>query len=108
MKTELPQQSFNDIFKILLLLSNNKTEIIKYLCVKIQHHQTFNGDNYYDALNDLSAFLKDNNIDINLTEYIDEIKKEPKTFIDYVFKSKGHLFTVQDVLQTQQIYHRIW
>lgn len=90
MKTELPQQSFNDIFKILLLLSNNKTEIIKYLCVKIQHHQTFNGDNYYDALNDLSAFLKDNNIDINLTEYLDEIKKEPKTFIDYVFKSKGH------------------
>jgi uncharacterized protein YjaG (DUF416 family) len=85
MKIPLEKQAFDDCFQV--LLSHNKeiqSRIVAYLCKQIQSFKAFNSENYYNSLCEISEFLASNNIDIKITDILNNVEKKPEVFVDYV------------------------
>lgn len=91
---ELSEQKFDDSYKFLLLNITNKKGLVKRLCQQLQKFGDnnltiiFSGTHYYNALKNLQDFLFQNNIDINITDYLEDIEKEPQIFVEYVQAAK--------------------
>lgn len=90
-RQRLPKQEFDESYKTLLLYVDDKEEIIEKLCERLQNFDdegTFDGANYYNALKDMQDFISDKKFGIDITRYLVEIKKDPRTFVNYVLKAK--------------------
>ncbi len=91
---ELSEQKFDDSYKSLLLNITDKQELVKRLCQRLQKFGDnnltiiFSGTHYYNALKDLQDSLSKKNIDINITDYLEDIEKEPQIFVEYVQAAK--------------------
>jgi len=91
---ELSEQKFDDSYKSLLLNITDRQGLVKRLCQQLQKFGDnnltiiFSGTHYYNALKNLQDFLSDENIDINITDYLEDIKKEPQIFVEYVQAAK--------------------
>ena len=72
----------------------DKQGLVKRFCQQLQEFEfsntslIFSGTYYYNALKDLQKFLSKNNIDINITDYLEDIEKEPQIFVEYVQVAK--------------------
>ena len=92
-KQKLSQQEFDDSYQSLLLYVNDKENLLARLCERLQffgkeENVDFSGANYYNALKSIQNFISDNNIGIDITHYLTELEKDPKTFVDYVQAAK--------------------
>ena len=93
-KQEFPEQKFDDSYQYLLLSVTDRKALLQLLCEKIQKfgnsnkNLIFSGTNYYNALKNLQKILSDNGINIDITQYLADIKKEPKIFVEYVQTAK--------------------
>ena len=90
---KLSQQEFDDSYQSLLLYVNDKENLLARLCERLQsfgkeENVDFSGANYYNALKSIQDFISGNNIGIDITQYLAEIEKEPKIFVDYVQAAK--------------------
>lgn len=90
---KLSQQEFDDSYQSLLLYVNDKENLLARLCERLQsfgkeENVDFSGANYYNALKSIQDFISGNNIGIDITHYLTEIEKDPKTFVDYVQAAK--------------------
>lgn len=91
---ELSEQKFDDSYKSLLLNITDKQGLVKRLCQQLQKFGDnnltiiFSGTHYYNALKDLQDSLSKKNIDINITDYLEDIEKEPQIFVEYVQTAK--------------------
>lgn len=90
---KLSQQEFDDSYQSLLLYVNDKENLLARLCERLQsfgkeENVAFSGANYYNALKSIQDFISGNNIGIDITHYLTEIEKDPKTFVDYVQAAK--------------------
>lgn len=91
---ELSEQKFDDSYKSLLLNITDKQGLVKRLCQQLQKFGDnnltiiFSGTHYYNALKNLQDFLSEKNIDINITNYLEDIEKEPQIFVEYVQAAK--------------------
>lgn len=91
---ELSEQKFDNSYKSLLLNITDKQGLVKRFCRQLQEFEfsnkslIFSGTHYYKALKDLQDFLSDENIDINITDYLEDIEKEPQIFVEYVQAAK--------------------
>lgn len=97
-KQKLSKQEFDNSYKELLSHVNDKETLIARLCERLQsfgneENVDFSGANYYNALKSIQDFISNNNIGIDLTHYLTEIKKEPKIFVDYVQAAKENYKT---------------
>ncbi|EMB22636.1 P-loop NTPase fold protein [Treponema denticola] len=93
-KQEFPEQKFDDSYQYLLLNITDKKALLQLLCQKIQKfgnsnkNLIFSGTNYYNALKNLQKILTDNGINIDITQYLVDIKKDAKIFVEYVQTAK--------------------
>lgn len=93
-RKKLSDQKFDDSYKSLLLNITDKQGLVKRLCQQLQKFGDnnltiiFSGTHYYNALKNLQDFLSDENIDINITDYLEDIEKEPQIFVEYVQAAK--------------------
>lgn len=91
---EFSEQKFDDSYKSLLLNITDKQGLVKRFCRQLQKigdnnlTKIFSGTHYYNALKDLQDFLSEKNIDINITDYLEDIEKEPQIFVEYVQAAK--------------------
>ena len=91
---EFSEQKFDDSYKSLLLNITDKQGLVKRLCQQLQKFgdnnltKIFSGTHYYNALKDLQDFLSKKNIGINITDYLEDIEKEPQIFVEYVQAAK--------------------
>ncbi len=90
---KLSQQEFDDSYQSLLLYVKDKENLLARLCERLQsfgkeENVDFSGANYYNALKSIQDFISGNNIGIDITHYLTEIEKDPKTFVDYVQAAK--------------------
>jgi len=98
-KQKLSKQEFDYSYKTLLLHVNDKESVITKLCKKLQYFENkgqnmvFSGANYYNALKSIQDFVSNNNIEIELTLYLNKIKKDPKIFVEYVKTAKDNYQT---------------
>lgn len=92
---KLSQQEFDDSYQSLLLYVNDKENLLARLCERLQffgkeENVDFSGANYYNALKSIQDFISGNNIGIDITHYLTEIEKDPKTFVDYIQMAKDN------------------
>lgn len=92
-KQKLKQQEFDKSYQILLSHVNNKEKLISKLCNRLQHfekegNEKFNGKDYYIALRSIQDFISNNSIEMDITQYLTEIEKDPKIFVEYVQAAK--------------------
>lgn len=92
-KQKLQNQEFDNSYKTLLLNVTDKEGVLQKICKKIQNFGTesnyvFDGANYYNSLRNIKEFLSQNNISINIEQYLNDIEKEPHIFIEYVQAAK--------------------
>ncbi len=92
-KQKLSKQEFDKSYQILLSHVNNKEKLISKLCNRLQFFEKeekgeFNGGDYYIALRSIQEFISSNKIEIDITQYLAEIEKEPKIFVNYVQAAK--------------------
>jgi len=72
----------------------DKKALLQLLCQKIQKfgnsnkNLIFSGTNYYNALKNLQKIFTDNGINIDITQYLVDIKKDAKIFVEYVQTAK--------------------
>lgn len=90
---KLSKQEFDKSYQNLLLHVNNKEKLIAKLCNRLQFFEKeekgeFNGGDYYLSLRTIQEFISKNNIEIDITQHLTEIEKEPKIFVDYVQAAK--------------------
>jgi len=86
------KQKFDESCKSLLLHITDTEGFIQRLCQRLQKFEDnlFSGRDYYFALKDIQEFLLQNKIDIDITQYLDGIKKEAKIFVEYVQVAKDN------------------
>jgi len=93
-KQEFPEQKFDNSYQYLLLNITDKKALLQLLCQKIQKfgnsnkNLIFSGTNYYNALKNLQKIFTDNGINIDITQYLVDIKKDAKIFVEYVQTAK--------------------
>ena len=93
-RKKLSDQKFDDSYKSLLLNITDKQGFVKRFCQQLQEFEfsntslIFSGTHYYNALKDLQDFLSKKNIGINITDYLEDIEKEPQIFVEYVQAAK--------------------
>lgn len=92
-KQKLSKQEFDKSYQNLLSHVNDKEKLISKLCNRLQFFEKeekgeFNGGDYYIALRSIQDFISNNNIGFDITQYLAEIEKEPKIFVDYVQAAK--------------------
>lgn len=93
-RQKLSKQEFDESYKALLLHVSEKQSLLAKLCKRLQNIESegqntvFSGENYYYALKSIQDYVSDNNIGIDITLYLNEIKKDTKTFVDYVQTAK--------------------
>lgn len=97
-KQKLSKQEFDNSYKELLSHVNDKETLIARLCERLQsfgeeENVAFSGANYYNALRSIQDFISNNNIGIDLTQYLTEIEKDPKIFVEYVQAAKEDYLT---------------
>lgn len=96
---ELSEQKFDDSYKSLLLNITDRQGLVKRFCRQLQKFEfsnkslIFSGTYYYNALKDLQDFLSKKNIDIDITDYLEDIEKEPQIFVEYVQAAKENYKT---------------
>ena len=92
-KQKLSKQEFDKSYQKLLSNVNDKEKLIARLCNRLQFFEKegkgeFNGRDYYIVLRSIQDFVSDNNIEIDITQFLTEIEKEPKIFVEYVQAAK--------------------
>lgn len=92
-KQKLSKQEFDKSYQNLLSHVNDKEKLISKLCNRLQFFEKeekgeFNGGDYYIALRSIQDFISNNNIGFDITQYLAEIEKEPKIFVNYVQAAK--------------------
>ena len=92
-KQKLSKQEFDKSYQNLLSHVNDKEKLISKLCNRLQFFEKeekgeFNGGDYYIALRSIQEFISNNKIEIDITQYLAEIEKEPKIFVEYVQAAK--------------------
>ncbi|MBO2524868.1 MAG: hypothetical protein CW341_04080 [Bacteroidetes bacterium] len=97
-KQKLSKQEFDKSYQTLLLLVNDKENLIVKLCNRLQFfenegNEKFNGKDYYIALRSIQNFISSHNIAIDITRYLTEIEKDPKIFVEYVQAAKEDYLT---------------
>jgi len=97
-KQKLSKQEFDKSYQTLLLLVNDKENLIVNLCNRLQFfenegNEKFNGKDYYIALRSIQNFISSHNIAIDITRYLTEIEKDPKIFVEYVQAAKENYLT---------------
>ena len=91
---KMPKQEFDDSYKSLLLNVSDRRNLVANLCKKMQFYGgegqnvMFSGGNYYNALKSIQNYVSDKIIKIDITQYLNEIKKDAKIFVDYVQAAK--------------------
>ena len=83
--------TFNNNHKLLIINSSsgNKNKFIKYLIEQFNDYSEIDGKEYFNAFNDLNRFLKNNNIDFKINNFINKRYVSPKIFIDYLSVAKS-------------------
>ncbi|MBR7068178.1 MAG: NTPase [Bacteroidales bacterium] len=95
----LSQQKFDDSYRSLLLHLDDrrKNDLVSKFCKRLQciekerkdgGHVEFNGKMYYEALSTIRGIIIENNFEIDITKFIEEVTKSPKVFIEYVLAAK--------------------
>lgn len=81
---------FTDSIRFLLKNADleYKRKLLTYLCENYSTHKDFRGDLFYRAIESVDACLKENNEDVNVSEYINEKIVSPEDFIKYVLLAK--------------------
>ena len=92
-KQKFSEQNVDESYQCLLLNITDKTGFIQRLCQRLQDFGNntdliFSGKKYYSALKNIQEFLSRNKIDIDIIQYLKNIKKEPKVFVEYVQTAK--------------------
>ena len=93
-RKKLSDQKFDESYESLLLNITDKKRPVKRFCRQLQEFEfrntslMFSGTHYYNALKDLQDFLSKKNIGINITDYLEDIEKEPQIFVGYVQAAK--------------------
>ena len=93
-RKKLSDQKFDESYESLLLNITDKKRPVKRFCRQLQEFEfrntslMFSGTHYYNALKDLQDFLSEKNIGINITDYLEDIEKEPQIFVGYVQAAK--------------------
>ena len=87
------EQGVDESYQCLLLNIIDKTELAQRLCQRLQNfgdntELIFSGKKYYSALKNIQEFLSRNKIDIDIIQYLKNIKKDPKIFVEYVQTAK--------------------
>ncbi len=87
------EQNVDESYQCLLLNITDKTGFIQRLCQRLQDFGNntdliFSGKKYYSALKNIQEFLSRNKIDIDIIQYLKNIKKAPKVFVEYVQTAK--------------------
>lgn len=96
---ELLKQEFDDTYKVLLSNVTDKTGLVRRICMRIQRFGDeeptliFTGTEYYIALKNIQEFISENNMNIDITQYLNDIEKDPKIFIEYVQIAKDNYKT---------------
>ena len=90
---KLSEQKFDKSYEILLLHIDDKESIVRPLCKKLQEfneapENPFNGANYYNALKEIQKIISNNKFDIEITQYLKEIERNAKIFVNYVKVAK--------------------
>ena len=90
---KLSEQKFDKSYEILLLHIDDKESIVRPLCKKLQEfneapENPFNGANYYNALKEIQKIISNNKFDIEITQYLEEIERNAKIFVNYVKVAK--------------------
>lgn len=77
---------FNDNYQNLLLNSSNnsKTELLNFLTEQFNNFKEINGKVYYESFKDLDSFIKEEAIEFNLQDKLNERKVENSVFLDYL------------------------
>jgi len=83
---EINELSFSQNYKSLLLNVSNKMkkEFIKNLLNKFHSFKEIDGKAYFEALNALDVFIKENNINFDLQESLKQKNVESEIFLDYL------------------------
>ncbi|GHT25384.1 NTPase [Bacteroidia bacterium] len=105
MKVSLTKQEFDDKYKLLLTNADNnhKQNIVKRLCKQIQSFKDFNSENYYNSLCEIDEFVQSNNIEIQLTDCLIDIEKEPELFVKYVLVAKENFPMYKLIVNTEEL-----
>lgn len=92
-KQKLSKQEFDESYQTLLSRVTDKENLIEKLCNRLQHfekegNEKFNGKDYYIAIRSIQDFISNNSIEMDITQYLTEIEKDPKIFVEYVQAAK--------------------
>ena len=89
---KLEKQEFDSTSKEIILHTSDSARegFLKELCGKIRNFDktNFSGKDYYNSLNEIKEFLKNNNKDFDILSTLQEYDVDAKIFIDYVIASK--------------------
>lgn len=77
---------FNDDYQNLLLNSSNgsKTKLLNFLTEKFNDIEEINGKDYYESFKELDDFIKEEAIEFNLQDKLNERKVANDVFLDYL------------------------
>lgn len=87
---EVKSLVFMNSHKELMLNSDEKYRIklTEYLCNGYRNVEEFSGSDFFSVMCEIHKFLKDNNIEIALEDFIVKKEVEPDIFIDYINAAK--------------------
>lgn len=91
LKQPFSSLKFTDSHKTLLLNANDEHKIMfsKYLYNSYFNNKEFNGAVFYFVMEAFEDFVKRNELNISLSDYLKNKNVQPEVFIDYVNQSKS-------------------
>ncbi|HET7119036.1 MAG TPA: P-loop NTPase fold protein [Hanamia sp.] len=90
LRQNLAALAFEKTQEALLLNANEpyKRKIAKYLCKSYRVFNEFKGSSFFKAMQSLEEFISNNNLKIEIGDYIEPFQVNPETFIEYVSEAK--------------------
>ncbi len=82
--------SFEETHKILLINSDDthKKRLTKYLCENFREYKDFKGNFFYTAMQELKNCIKENNLNVSITNYIQNKVVSAEIIVEYLNEAK--------------------
>jgi hypothetical protein len=92
LQRQIVKLSFEKTHEELLLNSDdiNKNNFTKYLCRNFRELKDFKGDLFYQTMRQLDNYIKENKLNIVISNSIETKKVTPDIFIEYVNQAKNN------------------
>jgi hypothetical protein len=83
-------QEFKEYLRLLLIniSSEKRSRFVKYLVIQLTDFQEFNGSNFFYSLNNIKKIIKENNYNIDIHSFLDQITRPPEIFLDFIRQAK--------------------